>query len=539
MDATPRSLENLGIKSCIVDFNTLRPDTMDWLATTTDAAGTGTIIPSLGQVVELWKDGVRKFRGYATAPTIKAKGIGIRVEGPWWWMERITLTQDQTDSTNATAERPSYVLPTQSLKTSIEAVINRAITNGVPMVLGSVASTYICPRITLAEMTCGAALSELMMWLPDAVAWFDYSVSGLPALNVSRRAGMATIELAIGTGGENGVEECEISPRLDQEVSNVTLSYVTRNPTTGLPAWASQSAGTVETGKRQIIAVSGPEIVDFLPKDDFESYAMQTTSNFHTSEIVKARSANIQMLGAHYGFFGGPASYVRTTVGFNTVIKYFPAPRVIDENGADISTYGKHLVVSTDAIPDWVIQKYNGKRVTVTGTWVATENVVMSAGTAAASENMLAWQSAGQSGYPEKLGSMYVFWAAVPYTYTGVLIDTAFTAQTTIYKPWEYDYITPPAGLADGLRLAQNWVPWEGSVTTVHSAVSASNTLPSKVRITGTLPQCATMDAILETVSHDLIRGRISYRLGAPARLDFGSLVNRVRRDPKDNIVYL
>jgi hypothetical protein len=47
------------------------------------------------------------------------------------------------------------------------------------------------------------------------------------------------------------------------------------------------------------------------------------------------------------------------------------------------------------------------------------------------------------------------------------------------------------------------------------------------------------MDTLARAVEHDIQRGRTTVELGAPARLDFGSLVARIRREPKDNIVYL
>jgi hypothetical protein len=118
-------------------------------------------------------------------------------------------------------------------------------------------------------------------------------------------------------------------------------------------------------------------------------------------------------------------------------------------------------------------------------------------------------------------------------------INQSWPTLTTVYKPWEYDFLTPPAGLAANLVAAQNWVPWEGPVTLVADDCSGDNLLPGKYHIANGYQAQADMGAMARAVEHDIMRGRTTVELGAPARLDFGSLVARIRRDPKDNIVYL
>ena len=218
LDASSHSLDSLNISGCVLQFQSLAYDTLKWTASTADATGAGTIVPDFGQIVELWWDSTRKFRGHVTGVVMAAKQIQIVVNGPWWWMERTNLTEVQTDAQGGTAERHTYVFPTQSLATSIATLIARAITNGVPMTAGSVATIYSVPKMTLTEDTCANALALLFSWCPDAVAWFDYSGSGAPILNVTRRGVAGTITYTIAT---DAVEIGDITPTVQVRLLRV------------------------------------------------------------------------------------------------------------------------------------------------------------------------------------------------------------------------------------------------------------------------------------------------------------------------------
>ncbi|MEI6674274.1 MAG: hypothetical protein WCO57_03755 [Verrucomicrobiota bacterium] len=101
LDATSRSLASLNLSSAVLKFQSLANDTFTWTADTTAATGAGTIIPDFGQVVELYWDSTRKFRGHVTSVKVGMRQIAVEISGPWWWMERTNLTEVQTDATGA------------------------------------------------------------------------------------------------------------------------------------------------------------------------------------------------------------------------------------------------------------------------------------------------------------------------------------------------------------------------------------------------------------------------------------------------------
>lgn len=557
LDATPRRVPDLRIAGVTLKFSSLAGDQLTWTASTDNATGAGTIVPDAGQVVELWHDGVRKFRGHATSPRIGLKSIQVTVEGPWWWMTRIQLTEFNGSCTVPENERPCYVFPTQDLATSVAALITRAIANGVPVTLGTIAAMYAVPKITLSNMDCGSALAEILRWVPDAVAWFDYTATDsatLPTLNVTRRGTYAPVALAIGI---DLIETLELAPRLDLEVQQSDLNYVTRNPTTGAPAWALQSYGNAAAGQRQMIAISGPEIATLLPKDDFETVAL---TSVHWSALTAAfiidRDSTLSGIKSTYGtVYGAPAGFVNPLASYyygqqgNKSRGWLPLTgwSFKTTTGKTLPLAQRYFVTSLDTLPDWAKTLIGAEEVTVTGTWLgawfdsvngagAWAPAFMAQRAASGTQVLTGWENDWISGP----GSLYqVDYAWLPFTFTGWMISDSYPALTTLYKPWDYDYLTPPAGLAQNLQAAQNWVPYEGKVVLVADAVTGDNNVKNALNLTGTLPPCATMAAMTRSVTYDLMRGRTTYDLGTPARTDFGSLVARVRRDPKDNIVYL
>jgi hypothetical protein len=533
LDATARSLESLRIESAVVRFQSLAEDTLTWTAATEDAAGTGTIVPRIGQVVELWRDAVRVFRGHAVAPKVGMKNIAVTVQGPWWWLDRIALTSDQTDATGTTAERATYVFATGSLKTRLETLIDRAIANGAPIRRGTVAAMFDVPHATVAERSCAAALAEVMQWCPDAVAWFDYSDtsgSGLPILNIGRRAGFTATTLTIGT---DLVEVADLSPRLDLEVSRAELSYVTRQAATGKPAWALQASGTAAAGKRQIVTLSGPEITDYLPRDDFATGTLRTAPVSNSVQemylfdpMVKEAIANGNTAGFQgsyngygYGTFAGrPPIQCAYTTGFHRILEGAVQEWMKSPDGYRNSA-GTLLPALTES--EWKVQGW-------AYFYYTSSSGVGNTVTYLAARNRAVWGT---------IGGQTVY--AVYLDYTIPVIDVSFDSLATLYRNWDYDFLAPPDDLAAELLAAQNWIPWDGTITTVADDVTGANLLAAKYNLAGTLTECATMAALARGCSHDLMRGRTTIELGAPARVDFGTLVSRIRQSPQDNIVYL
>lgn len=570
LDATVRTLESLNINFAGLTLTSLDSDVFEWSAAASDAAGTGTIVPDPGQVVEVFYAGTRRFRGHVTIPRVRTGSVEVTVEGPWWWWQRIQLTQLQADDESNTSERPSYVFPTQSLKTSIEALIDRAIANGVPIIRGSVAAMFDFPRITLSEKSCAQALAELMSICPDAVAYYDYSAaSGTnPTLNIARRGSMPSSTLTVGT---DTVEEIDLQPRLDLEVAQVKIGSMTRNATTGANQWATQTSGTATPGKNQLIVVSGPEVNDFLPKDasntvQVKSFAMPTggvslstltnTSPHRTASItgdartfVLANDERIAtLIRAHGAAF---QNYAYLSNGGRYLVSNYTTGNLTGALGINLDrpelvsrddTSGLYVIMSGGIIPDWLKEEngYTIVNATLTG-WIrytrndqTTEPAIWDSAKGFADYSLVGYEAnvTSTAGY-------YQYNLFYSVSIPCKLISANLSTLTTIYRAWAYDYINPPAGLAAALLGAQNWVPYEGRILTVGDAVDGAQDLLKKWNVAGTIAAHASMGALPKSIQYDITRGRKIINLGSPARVDFGTLAARFKRHPKDNIIYL
>ncbi len=107
-------------------------------------------------------------------------------------------------------------------KEMILAVLDYAISKGVPIAKGVLDGGVSVPREELRAVTCAEAIKRCLRWTPDQAVWFDYTTD--PAtIHIRTRANRAlhTVTLA--------AEECEsveLAERRDLVVSGVRLEYL-------------------------------------------------------------------------------------------------------------------------------------------------------------------------------------------------------------------------------------------------------------------------------------------------------------------------
>lgn len=568
LDATERPLSDLKCADARLILSSLESDSLAWTARTDNATGAGTIVPSAGQQVELFHNGIRRFRGNVTIPRAQLTQVVFTAEGPWWWMSRIQLTQEQVDPSGNTDTRPSFVFPTQDLKTSMTSLLERAIDDGVPIEIGQIDEMFTFPRITLAQMSYAQALAELMRIVPDAVAWFDYTGTGLPKLNITRRGAMPTVTVTLGS---DAVEDLDVWPRLDLEVREVQVASVARDGTTGVASWESQTAGTPEVGKRQIVVVSGPEVTDFLPEEKDGTASIQSLAipgggigretlgagSPHTETIITgafkdfvlAADPLIATMIREYGssfsdglyLSNGGRFYVSAfasgSLASGAIYHDLDKLRVV---AADDPT-GFFPVISPDAIPSWLADE-NGVQVRTGAQLTGYVRYLGYPEPDAPSWWSDAVSKAEESliGYPANDGG--VQWERnlfFPFSIPIGLVDVEYSTLTSVIRQWSFDYIQPPADLAANLQATQDWIPYQGRIRSIADQVNGASQLGAVFNVVNSLPELATMKALPRRVSYEISRGRKTIELGAPSRVDFGTLANRFKRHPKDNFVYV
>jgi hypothetical protein len=630
-DGTAQTLEFRKISGANLTFRSLAVDELVLDIEVEDI--TTYTAPELGQVVQLYRNGLNFFTGHVTANPVtfsqRSQSLRIVVSGPWWWMERINYTSTQTDGTGATATRMTGVFGDATsgtnLSTALISAINTMRTLGVPISnIVNVAVFFDVPRVTLNQSTCAQVLSELVRLVPDTMVFFDYSFA-VPRINVTRRSVAATRTLTIGT---DEIESVDVQPIYEMKVEQVDLPFVERDAI-GRTKFNLQSSGTATTGRAQIITASGPELDTFLPNDlfertliatfdaaNYESFALRDSQfaeaikNGLTTQLFFPVSATQFRGGDSSGLSGG--TYVQQTI---------EGISVVDGTGLPVSTAGRFFALAPSA-PQWAIDQFGLIPIKISGrytyewidsrydapytasnfvpgdplpSWISSLNmtqldkyyrnigfnrnggITLLAGSytinaylsptnyhiegtartgSGATQIVLATTASSVDGF---YVGVQITWrnqftdtitAYDGATRTATLTQTWSSAQRPasgnayalqghpLYQPADYTFIAPPANLAANLLAAQNFIPYEGSINLTQEVAGAVRYRGCKVNLIGSLPEHATMGALVSEESLNIATGQTTITLGTAPRLDYRTFVDRIRKTPQDNIVF-
>lgn len=546
LDATPRTLEAMSANNARLERRCLGMDRMVYTVPLRALDGSGIIVPEHRQPVTLSRNGVRYFKGHCTKNVPVYQGgewyRSIEVSGLWWWLKQIQMTSDQLDQGGNIKERPVLVCDTGNLSSMFAAVINRGIALGGPWALGTIATTASIVRVTLPNASVADALTELMRWVADGMLWVDYAPA-TPTINLTRRlAGLAVGSAAAKTltVGTDRIETINLLPRIDLTVSQVVLPYVTRNAQ-GRGLYQVQSAGAAVTGQRQMIPVAGPELDTTLPKDQFDSSTVKSAtispSGILNTALFTTYDSRLKASGGA-SFAVGPKSWSLQGGGTYTL----PAVSTVVEkrDGGALPAGRTRFLTQGEPADWWEGDAIGWEQARASATiWVEVKSPVPTPN--GYSPSPPSWvESMGMSQATfTVLSSGLMQRIDVYYTTISVMfpaVDTLWNAVTTLYRKEDYSYLNPPAGMATYLVAAQNWEPYEGSVTVIEDDLPATVPIGQLLSIAGGPPDLAGVKALIQGVNMTLATGVMELQCGAAERLSFPQLVARFRRTGADNI---
>jgi hypothetical protein len=558
-DASTLTFEQRKIENARFDFKSLDVDTFTFrISAQTIASET---LPDYTQKVVIYRDGARFFTGHVTNRQVQIDSgkqvCDITVSGPWWWMEKITFTSINTDGTGAASERTSIQFGSyasgQDLKTSILNTIDRCVTLGVPMAGSSGSSPASCavmttfPRITLNQSTCAQTFSELVRLCTDAMVFFDYEPE-LPRIQVTRRkSGLSvgsaqTLNFDQSTGP---IVEININPSIEMEVTRVELKSVTR-ASDGRTQFQTQAFGTesIPLPKRSVITISGPELDTYLPNFKFDTANIGVNS-FYSSAVKTLVS---QKIGIAENLFAGISpgltyswyNSTRCNIGsLYAILNTFGigSASLRASNGTSLSGYS---ILTSGTIPSW----FTGNVVTnATFTGNIYRYHRLNDGCIGANNNwplpsnwyQVPWGTT-KAGFSAETNGSYqqVSWKSFSITVTALQ-----GSGGTFYAPADYTFINPPTGLAQFLKESADFVPYNGSIMLRTQDVGGVGYRGRCVNISNSMPEFSSMRALVESESMIVETGETTINIGTPARFDYKTLVDRIRRTSQDNIVYL
>jgi hypothetical protein len=147
-------------------------------------------------------------------------------------------------------------------------------------------------------------------------------------------------------------------------------------------------------------------------------------------------------------------------------------------------------------------------------------------------------RSAGLTGSSASSYSMVsVFKKAVEVK--GYLINASASSPTTIYRPQDYTFVTPPSGFASGMQESNGFDVYTGTISFKSSVPGATRYRGCVVNVSGHRSEYASMLAMVRGERLDLDSGTTTLTLGAPPRFSYRSFMDRIRSRASDNVIYL
>jgi len=550
-----------------IEWNSLGLDRWTWSVPLKSLSPTTEEFPEEGQLVTLYRNGQRFFRGHALRPDQNDYSMSIDVVGPWHWLEKIPLTTAVTldaASGGGAGVRTTIGFATQSMTTSLGTLIDRCIALGAPMIKGTIATTFSCIPLTVNNGSCADAIATLVRMIGDMSVWFDYSTgSGHPYIHVSRRlSGLAAGSMADVTlaAADFTPGQFKVVSQDELRVSQVRVPYYDRG-VTGARRFQEQKSGTEEIGHVMILTASGKELDTFLPEEKLDSYVLQTvaTSGTALKNWIMNRDGNIVSAGQLAGISPqslplgiGPATlqYQTKSSDLPTLNKSIPVAAVsfLNSQGQTVSTSGKNILISP-SLPEWLKDQYTVEEVSIVGSlyYDYKESTYTSAGGTPTIHQLptwwysIQWTGTDDAGFRGTSSSNYSGYELFTHNFEipAYLINASAPSGSTIYRDPDYTFISPPSGFSAGLLAARNWTPYKGSCGWKEQDCGAVRYMGKTVSITGADAELATMRAMVSSERLSLSTGATRLTLGPPSRLAYRTLLEAVRPNPNEQIVYL
>lgn len=544
MDATERTLKDCGILRPVLTLASMAADVLSFEIPSTPPAGG---VPDDGQTIHLYRDGVRVFAGTVTTSSLS---IGARrpyyrvsTSGGWWHLDQIALTSSVEDDAGLSAERPVIGIQSGTIGSAVAAILSRARSLGSPITDGTIDAGYVLPGMTFPNMSVGSALGEVLRWHPGAMTRIDYTGT-TQKLHMRLRASAPVITLDIdaqtindGSAKFCGVRGSDITGRSTRKPTAVTLAYAERD-TQGRMVYKTQSAGSGTT-RRRIVAISGPELDTYLPRQEYDTALIKTTTDPRTLDEEITRNG---VRGLTW-----PPAYASMQPDT------FLTPSWAYADGRAGTPPHAQLVALGYDVPDWAVDQLGLTMTRViytaslcTGTYVnptlvdgVWRSLVNGKSTPMGIDDFIN-SGATLAGYDVNFTQTRWWWKNI--SIQAVSISAAYATETTIYRSGDYDYANPPATLAANMLSASDFVPYSGQIEITEKDPISVNWIGKALNIAATagIPsEYASAKMMVSSASHAITNGESVINVGPPMRNSFDSLVSGIRRTPQDNIYWI
>lgn len=441
--------------------------------------------------IVITRDATTWFRGRVVGLRREGQGsaqaIFYEVSGPWWYLERLVYQQPWAIQGSADTYK-SHCLLNLTVTGSVWTTRDQ-IDDALDWCSDKAADQYgsapfqwtkaNLPQISIPsdevrDITCAEVIRKQLRWMPDAVAWWDYSTNP-PTFHCKRRADLSTASVTIGTG----VSAVRLVPRYDLQVPAVALKF------------------------EQINTVNGVSLA---------AVTTQVYPGGSTGEEFGALVGTIDLAGGTVTY---ATAYVRTTAlpttnadwwtWLKTKHPWLGSARVALDTVLDVdrtvSGAGDPLdyELLDGQIPPWAAASSQHETVTIAvriHTYAADETTLIDS--------------------KEEV-----------FTVNIVTTDVATTTFSSLQEFVAGESV--PSGLAEALYNALSPLEWEGQIQIVGSDCDGTVEVGDKLNLSGGHSDWSSMAAVVQQTDEDLETGTTTIAVGPPQHLGARDMIELLR----------
>ncbi len=384
----------------------------------------------------------------------------------------------------------------------------------------------------------------------NGVEWYSYGVTYQNAIYFAPMKARYVLKLEFSyqngaellTLGSDPVISGSLEAQYSLKIDSVSVPYAERL-LDGSISFKEISSGT-SSGTRQIVPVSGPELVDFVPPDPIDGVTISTANAMANS--VTVQKTTIEKLFPVWYRFESTYPSIAATRNLNlwstdaTSQQYSggvtPFIKLEDGTDLDINTHNRWAIIYDPdlEIPSWLSDVQSVQKARLAGTvWIFEDNATITDDWIVDLINDSDFVSRVVGG-PNNNDTTIFFDLDLEI----LLLDRELTDQT-FYKPLSYIFETPPADFAENLREAQNWLPYIGSVNLEAENPPFIRKTGSTINLAGGRSVWESMGGLVQGETLDLFTREQSLSLGLPERLTGSTPVTRLERSSSDSLIIL